>query len=154
MALGGIHSAADASVPCLIRALADEARTLIFYESPRRLTAFLSEIRQVMGDRYGVLSREMTKRYEEFIRGPISQIQDELEARPQVKGECTLLIAGAPEKEAPAPGELPPAVTEEIKLELAAGTRLADLSKRISRTSGISRRQIYEAALKIKEKHK
>ncbi len=54
--------------------LASEPRTLIFYESPRRILTLLGEIQEAMGDRYVVLAREMTKLHEEFLRGQLSEI--------------------------------------------------------------------------------
>ena len=77
--------------------LADEKRTLIFYENPGRILAFMEELADVMGDRYGVLCREMTKLHEEFLRGILSEIMDVLRERPAVKGECTLLVKGCEE---------------------------------------------------------
>ena len=55
-----------------IESLADEDRTLIFYESPRRVLGFIKELISVLGDRQAVLGREMTKLHEEFIRGELS----------------------------------------------------------------------------------
>jgi 16S rRNA (cytidine1402-2'-O)-methyltransferase len=74
--------------------LASEPRTLIFYESPRRILTLLGEIRDAMGDRYLVLAREMTKIHEEFLRGRLSEIATQLKGRANIKGECTLLVAG------------------------------------------------------------
>ena len=74
--------------------LAGVHRTIVFYESPRRISTFLEEIIDIMGDRYGVLAREMTKLHEEFIRGLLSEILSSLNARPAIKGECTLLVTG------------------------------------------------------------
>ena len=76
-----------------LKKLADESKTIIFYESPRRILTFLDEIIETMGDRYAVLAREMTKRYEEFIRGLLSEIKKNLKKRPSIKGELTLLVA-------------------------------------------------------------
>jgi len=74
--------------------LASEPRTLIFYESPRRILTLLGEIKDVMGDRYAVFAREMTKLHEEFLRGRLSEIVIQLKQRTDIKGECTLLVAG------------------------------------------------------------
>ena len=66
--------------------LNQENKTIIFYESPRRILSFLDEIIETMGDRYAVAAREMTKRYEEFIRGFLSQIRNNLKRRSSIKG--------------------------------------------------------------------
>ncbi len=76
-----------------LKELSKEPRTLVFYNSPKRIVPFVLEAKEIMGERYAVLAREMTKNYEEFIRGDLSQIAKELENRPSVKGECTLLIS-------------------------------------------------------------
>jgi len=78
-----------------LKELSVEKRTLIFYESPRRVITLLKEIQTIMGDRPGVLSREMTKIYEEFIRGRISAIISALTDRSGIKGECTLAVMGS-----------------------------------------------------------
>ena len=74
--------------------LACEPRTLIFYESPKRILTFLAEIEDAMGDRHAVFAREMTKLHEEFLRGRLSEIAIRLKHRVNIKGECTLLVAG------------------------------------------------------------
>jgi 16S rRNA (cytidine1402-2'-O)-methyltransferase len=67
--------------------------TLIFYESPHRLSETLNDIFEILGDREMVLTRELTKIYEEIIRGRVSEIRDQVVERPP-KGEITLVIAG------------------------------------------------------------
>ncbi len=79
-----------------LQSLRNEPRTLIWYESPRRLKNLLSALRHVLGDRPAVVGREMTKRYEEFLRGSLSQLITRLDARDDIKGEITLLVAGSP----------------------------------------------------------
>jgi len=67
--------------------------TLIFYESPHRLSESLKDIVDVLGDREIVLTRELTKVYEEILRGKVSEIQGKIGER-KLKGEITLLISG------------------------------------------------------------
>jgi 16S rRNA (cytidine1402-2'-O)-methyltransferase len=126
--------------------LASEPRTLIFYESPKRILALLKEIMDVMDDRRGVLGREMTKLHEEFIRGRLSDIAAGLNDRPEVKGECTLLVAGYD-------GDATPSwqtVRQQIKDALAAGQdSIATIAKNIASESGIAKNRIYAEALKI-----
>jgi 16S rRNA (cytidine1402-2'-O)-methyltransferase len=77
-----------------LASLQREPRTLIWYESPRRLKALLGALQAILGDRPAVIGREMTKRYEEFLRGPLSQLVADLQTREDIKGEITLLVAG------------------------------------------------------------
>ena len=72
----------------------DSPHTLIFYESPYRIAAFLQDARQVLGDRPAALANDLTKRYESVERGSLSQLQQALEAKPP-RGEYTVVIAGA-----------------------------------------------------------
>ncbi|MCX5853539.1 MAG: 16S rRNA (cytidine(1402)-2'-O)-methyltransferase [Deltaproteobacteria bacterium] len=70
-----------------------EQKTVVFYESPRRLLATLQEMESVFGDRDIVVSREMTKVFEEVLRGSIPQVLAKLQGR-GIKGEVTLVVAG------------------------------------------------------------
>jgi 16S rRNA (cytidine1402-2'-O)-methyltransferase len=67
--------------------------TLIFYESPHRLSETLNDIFEILGDREMVLTRELTKIYEEVLRGKVSEIQTQIGER-KLKGEITLVISG------------------------------------------------------------
>jgi 16S rRNA (cytidine1402-2'-O)-methyltransferase len=67
--------------------------TLIFYESPFRVVGLLEDIHTVMGNRSVVIARELTKKFEEFIRGPIEDILPTLPNR-TMKGEFTVLVKG------------------------------------------------------------
>ena len=67
--------------------------TLVFYESPHRVQKSLGDMREVLGDRKACLAREISKRYEQFLRGRISDIQNAIADKP-VKGEIVLVIGG------------------------------------------------------------
>jgi 16S rRNA (cytidine1402-2'-O)-methyltransferase len=133
----------------LLESLSDETGTLIFYESPKRILSFMAEIIAAIGDRYGVLSREMTKLHEEFLRGPLSEIISELTSRDSVKGECTLLVKGCGEDDEAAVSM--ENLTKDIENGLEEGTRLSELSKKIAKKYGISRQTVYEEAVKKKK---
>ncbi len=125
--------------------------TLIFYESPKRIESFIEELIDLLGDRQAVLGREMTKVYEEFIRGPLSNMLGELENRPRVKGECTLLVSGAEESDGADINE----VREEIARELESSeSRISELSKRIAKKYRISKNEVYAEALRLKNERK
>ena len=130
-----------------LRELANEQRTMIFYESPKRILKLLDEIKLIIGDRYCVLSREMTKLHEEFIRDSVSEIFQNLKARPAIKGEITLLVKGyIKDKDVPLK-----IVRQEIKnnLELA-DNRISSIAKQIAIKYGLPKSKVYEMALKIK----
>jgi len=133
----------------LLRELANEQRTMIFYESPKRILKLLDEIKLIIGDRYCVVSREMTKLHEEFIRGSVSEILQNLKDRSAIKGELTLLVKGYI-KDKDVPLEI---VRQEIKnnIELT-GKKLSTLAKQIAIKYGLPKNKVYEEALKIKGK--
>ncbi len=73
--------------------LKEEVRTIIIYEAPHRVRKVLSEIRELLGDRQMVIGRELTKKFEEILRGRVSEIEKILEKR-KPRGEFTLVIQG------------------------------------------------------------
>ena len=73
--------------------LKDEPGTIVLYESPQRVRKTIEDIVNIFGNRYIVLARELTKRFEEFIRGYASDILQLLDEG-EMKGEIVLLIAG------------------------------------------------------------
>jgi 16S rRNA (cytidine1402-2'-O)-methyltransferase len=77
----------------LFTSLCKEPRTLIFYESPRRLLATLQDLLEAVGDRKIVIARELTKMFEEMIRGSISETIALLEGK-TIKGEVTIIVSG------------------------------------------------------------
>ncbi len=81
----------------LLKQLEETRETLIFYESPYRLKETLKDILETLGDREIVLTRELTKVYEEIIRGRASEILNQVGER-TLKGEITLVISGKTRK--------------------------------------------------------
>lgn len=80
-----------------LKQLESVRETLIFYESPHRLSQTLNDIFEILGDREMVLTRELTKLYEEVLRGKVSEIQTQIGER-KLKGEITLVISGKTRK--------------------------------------------------------
>ena len=132
--------------------LSGETGTLVFYESPRRVLQLIHDIIDTLGDRTGVLSREMTKSYEEFIRGPMSELAMIIEKRKGVKGECTLLVSGkAPYKQAPFEDQWK-AIEKDIK-RITAVQEIAPsaLAREIAKEYKLPRHKVYEKLLSIKK---
>jgi 16S rRNA (cytidine1402-2'-O)-methyltransferase len=77
-----------------ILALKDEERTVIFYESPYRITAMLHDFFDLCGERWIVVARELTKVYEEVVRGPLSTLLQEM-GEHRTRGEFTVMVASA-----------------------------------------------------------
>ena len=131
-----------------LKSLADESRTLIFYENPRRVIQLLYELKEVLGDRQGVVSREMTKRHEEYLRGSLADIGRQLKQRSSVKGECTLLVEGAKDI-ASAPYD---DIEADVKLHLKTEQLpLSELARQLARKHHVAKQVIYEMALQLKK---
>ncbi len=134
----------------ILKSLAGEKKTLIFYESPRRIKVLINDMIKTLGNRQGVLSREMTKRHEEFVRGTLWEILDVLAGRPEIKGECTLVVKGAAGQEIPDVDTLREEIIQGLHSD---GFRLSSLVKSIADRYGLPKKQIYAEALKIKSLH-
>lgn len=77
-----------------LESLAEEERTMVFYESPHRIAKALAQMRDVFGaERLACLSRELTKKFEENIRGSLSELAEIAENR-NLKGEMVIIIKG------------------------------------------------------------
>ena len=79
------------------KSIENEERTIIFYETPQRLKRALKDMLEIWGDRKIVIARELTKMYEEIIRGKLSQVLTEIRTK-EIKGEITLIVQGGIKK--------------------------------------------------------
>jgi 16S rRNA (cytidine1402-2'-O)-methyltransferase len=129
-----------------LRKLKDLPMTLVFYESPRRLVDSLRDIRDVLGDRDVAVTRELTKVFEEIIRGRASDVIGKLESV-GVKGEITLLVEGARERLAPGNGEIE-ALAREMDPQRELSTK--DLAGRIAGELDLPRKRVYDVVLKLR----
>jgi 16S rRNA (cytidine1402-2'-O)-methyltransferase len=126
--------------------LAGEPRTMVFFESPHRLAATLDDAAGAFGgDRAAAVCRELTKTYEEVRRGGLAELA--AWAADGVKGEITLVVAGAPDVPVSMdPADLAAAVAEE---EAAGATRKDAIRAVVTRT-GLPRRTVYDAVVATK----
>ena len=81
-----------------IEQLRQEERTIVLYESPHRVLKTVGQLLEVLGDRQVVMARELTKKFEEFFRGTLSELFTHLEKK-TVKGEIVLIIEGISKRE-------------------------------------------------------
>ncbi|HOW58519.1 MAG TPA: 16S rRNA (cytidine(1402)-2'-O)-methyltransferase [Candidatus Omnitrophota bacterium] len=81
-----------------LRTLAEREETLIFFESPFRIVKTLKDMLEVFGDREAALARELTKKFEEVLRGNLSELVQEVEGHPR-KGEMVVLVSGKGRKQ-------------------------------------------------------
>lgn len=118
--------------------------TQIFYESPYRVSDTLENMLAIYGDRQVVLVRELTKLYEEYQRGSISELLEYIAENP-LKGECLLIVSGQDQAvltEAAAE-DLNPA--ELVSSLVEAGEKTNQAIKKIAKTYGLNRQEVYNA---------
>lgn len=136
----------------LLAALAPLPYTLIFYEAPHRLGDTLDELAAAFGDRPAVAGRELTKKFEEFARGPLSSLRARFAAE-KPRGEFTLVVAGgegAPVGEKPAAtGPEEPAAA--VAALVAAGVPKKEAIRQVAAARGLPRREVYQAVEREKE---
>jgi 16S rRNA (cytidine1402-2'-O)-methyltransferase len=127
--------------------LAGQPRTMVFFESRRRLAATLRELAAAFGDgRRAVVCRELTKTYEEVRRGTLAELAAWADTKPL--GEITIVVAGAPAAEVGPAG--PPglaAAADEVALRVAAGATRKDAAAAVAAEFGLRKHAVYEAAL-------
>lgn len=124
-----------------LSSLANEEKTLIFYESSKRIERLLQEMIPIFGNRPAALCRELTKIHEEIIRGSISELIESIRERSFLKGELTLLVAGHSTESRDIPQELTATVLTELLAQ--RDEKLGTLAKALSARCGISRQQAY-----------
>lgn len=126
--------------------LAAEERTMVFFEAPHRLDDFLSDAAAELGaERPAAVCRELTKPYEEIIRGPLSDLATW--AAGEVRGEVTVVIAGAEPQETSADDAL-----ALVRQAMAGGAKLSAAVAEVAKVTGTNRKELYAAALADKEK--
>ncbi|HEY2387851.1 MAG TPA: 16S rRNA (cytidine(1402)-2'-O)-methyltransferase [Candidatus Binatia bacterium] len=128
-----------------LAALAGERRTLVFYESGRRLAAALADMAAAFGSRAAAVGRELTKLHEEVVRDELRALAERFAGR-EVLGEVVLGVAGAPEAE---PAVAVEDLEDEIRRRRAAGETVRDLSDAIAAARGVPRRAVYRMALAL-----
>jgi 16S rRNA (cytidine1402-2'-O)-methyltransferase len=122
--------------------LVTERRTCVFFESPHRLAATLAEAAELLGaDRRAAVCRELTKPYEEIRRGGLGVLAEW--AAGGVRGEITVVMAGA---SLPGPPEVAD-LTDEVSMRVASGQRLKDAVAAVANSYGVSKRDLYQAAV-------
>ena len=123
--------------------LAAERRTLVFFEAPHRLGATMQALAEAFGnDRRAVACRELTKTYEEVRRGTLGDLAEW--AQGEVRGELTLVVAGAPDEPA---ATTPRALAQEVADREAAGAARKDAIAETARQRGVPKRVVYDAVV-------
>ena len=130
-----------------LEGLAAEPRPLVFFEGPHRIRAMLGDLREVLGNRQMVLSRELTKVFEEVRRGTVEAVLEVLTPE-KIRGEFTLVVEGCGDQ---GPGRLGDTALERIEtLMVNGGTGVRDVARRIAAETGAPYRRVYKECLSRK----
>ncbi len=123
--------------------LAEEPRTMVFFEAPHRVLATLAAMAAAFGpQRPAAVTRELTKLHEQVLRGTVAELRERLAAQGP-RGELTVVVAGAPEPTGRDAAEL----AAEVARLVAGGTSTRDAVGVVARASGAPRRAVYQAVL-------
>lgn len=131
--------------------LKNDTHTLIFYEAPHKLLTTLRDMLDVWGDRKITLARELTKKFEEYIRLTLKTAIQKYEAEPP-KGEFVLIIEGADKDEIiRTQKESLPSAEELLKKYSEQGESGKPLVKRVADELSMPKREVYDIYLKLKK---
>ncbi|GAA2838173.1 16S rRNA (cytidine(1402)-2'-O)-methyltransferase [Kribbella solani] len=126
--------------------LKDEPRTMVFFEAPHRLAASLESMQEAFGtDRRAAVCRELTKTYEEIKRGPLNELVTWAEAG--VRGEITVVVAGADPDRAMTPAQL----AAEVATDEEAGTPRKQAISDVAKRFNVPKRTVYDAVLAARD---
>jgi len=117
--------------------------TLVFYDSPRRLAATLADMTEVLGARDVAVGRELTKLYEEVIRGPIDEIARRYADAPAPRGEIVIVVG--PPKATP----FDESSLDDVLIQVLPHHSLRDAVDRVTADTGLPRRMVYRRALTL-----
>lgn len=127
------------------------SRTVVLFEAPHRILKTLKELSELITDRRICVCREITKKFEETIRGLPGEVLGEMSRRGEPQGEFVILIEGSgstDEETEPDEGE----IEEEIERLENEGLGAGETAKRIAGKFGIGKNKAYEIILSIKDK--
>lgn len=132
----------------LIAGLANNPYTMLFYESPHHIKTTLAEFRQAFGERPAVVARELTKKFEEFVRGTLESLETHFSEH-EPRGEFTVIVAGQTDCQS---SECIPqeegTLLEAVMALVENGTTKKDAIKVIAMQRGLPKRDVYQAVMK------
>lgn len=116
--------------------LMDNKETLVFYESPHRISKTITNMYEVFGERNVVIARELTKKFEEILRGTTSSLKDIVD----LKGEMVIIVEGKAET------LYNPTISilDEVNLLIEEGMSSKDAIKDVAKKRGISKNEVYQ----------
>ncbi|NIM04417.1 MAG: 16S rRNA (cytidine(1402)-2'-O)-methyltransferase [Armatimonadetes bacterium] len=134
-----------------LKELAGQPRTMILFESPRRLSRTLSDLRECLGNRRAAAARELTKKFEQVIRGRLEEIAEHFSIHPP-RGEITLVVEGAgketAEEKRARRSQIDASILKQAKTHMKQGLSAKEAAREIAAATGVSRRLLYNALQK------
>lgn len=130
-----------------LREVAEDRRTLVYFEAPHRIDDTLVAMAEAFGDeRRAAVCRELTKTYEEVKRGSLKELAEW--AADGVRGEITVVVEGAPEK---SPGDLgPDELVRRVRVREEAGERRKEAIAAVAADAGLPKRDVFDAVVAAK----
>lgn len=131
--------------------LKDREETLIFYEAPHRILDTLSAVKEVFGDRNISLSRELTKLYEQHLRGTVSEVLEAFKEKAP-KGEFVLVVSGKSKEEIRQEIEeafVDMTIKEQLLAEMEEGLSKKEAVQKVAKLRGIPKKEVYRESLEL-----
>jgi 16S rRNA (cytidine1402-2'-O)-methyltransferase len=132
-----------------LREIQHEERTIVCYVSPHHFLKSLEDIRNILGNREVAVTRELTKKFEEIVRGTVESVTEAFQQRPSIKGEFTLVIGGAKRTEF-VPVDADTIVSALKKRITEQGLSRKDAVKFVATELGLPKNRVYKESLKLK----
>ncbi|PIE32597.1 16S rRNA (cytidine(1402)-2'-O)-methyltransferase [candidate division KSB3 bacterium] len=131
-----------------LKEVQQEQKTIVCYVSPHHFLKALADIRQILGNRRITATRELTKKFEELVRGDVDEILEHFSQKPSIKGEFTLVVAGA------ATAARKTMDSKAIAIELEKRIYEQELSrkdavKQVAATFGLPKNTVYQVSLEL-----
>ena len=118
--------------------------SIVFFESPKRLTQTLLDMAKILGNREAIIARELTKRYEEISRGTLESLIKNFESTATPRGEITIVVGPPLNKGAPPPKDL-----DKMLINALSENSTRDAVTTIAAETGLQRRSLYQRALRL-----
>lgn len=130
-----------------LQELREEQRTMVFYESPHRATASVADMAEVFGPRPAAIARELTKMYEEVVRGTLPDLAARLAETP-ARGELVVVVGGALRRDLEVDPQTLAASAREL---MAGGMERRAAMQEVAKRNGVSKRAVFDALVDQRE---
>jgi len=132
-----------------LRKIQHEDKTIVCYVSPHHFLKSLEDIRDILGSREIAVTRELTKKFEEVVRGDVASVIEQFTRKPAIKGEFTVVIAGAKRTESVSIDT--DTIVSELKKHITEqGLSRKDAVKSVAAKLGLPKNRVYKESLKLK----